>query len=224
MISKKIKVVKTTPFDEEGTLLTIEEFRLRYGYICAVCDSDEELVDYIQTYTSHPALRQTKQFTVSEWFKVEEIPVNRFEIGDWIWHEIAKKAFIVKKQTMGKDWNPNYVSFEAANELKETFKRKATEEEIKHYNLVEFCAKTVLIGPYKCYYWNNEWKQLSGIRLIITKYLNFSKELLNISTLTADSATINTTFVVRPSGLQVGCRLVTHSEILLIAKELCLIP
>jgi len=51
--SIKIRVIKDTPFDLEGTMLSISDFRLKYSYICTKDLSDEKLISYLKSKPSY---------------------------------------------------------------------------------------------------------------------------------------------------------------------------
>jgi hypothetical protein len=220
----KIKILKDTPFDLAGTVLNIADFRLKYNYISTRNVTDDELVHYIKDYKSFPALSQTKNYCISDWFEVIEIKKNNFKVGDWVWHEKEKKAFTIVHyhltNNFQKEWRPNYISLEAANTFVEIYKRLATQEEIKYYDLHSFCDGQVLIGEYKCYYFNNVWKELIGIHKHITKYLEYQKEFSSISTLKQFSSEIENSFNCKPNGLKVGCKEILHEDIISIANIL----
>jgi hypothetical protein len=63
----KIRIKKDTPFDKAGTMMSISDFRLKYGYICTKAVTDQELVDYILQFQKDPA------GTIDEWFEIVEI-------------------------------------------------------------------------------------------------------------------------------------------------------
>jgi hypothetical protein len=210
----KIKVLKDTPFDNAGTILGIDQFRFRYNYIHAKSVDDDEIIEY---------LKKDKSF--EKWFEVIEIPTNNFRVGDWVWHEGKKKAFCVVTGNHDSDpkwWKPNYVSFAAANQFTETYKRKATQNEINYYDLVSFCDKRVLIGQSECYYFSNVWKPLIGVYKAIANYITASKNYFEISTL-KDSTEIEASWECTLNGLKIGCTKVEHKEVIEIAKHLKLL-
>lgn len=220
----KIKILKDTPFDLTDTEMSINEFRMKYGYICSNDVSDDDLIDYLETYKSYPALSQTTRYIVADWFGVVKMPENNFRVGDWVWHENLQRAFLVMIHIVGKEWKPNYVSFEAADKFVNTYKRKATQEEIDYNDLVYYADKTVLIGQYTCYYYNNVWKELIGVSRLVNQYMQASKNLSQISSLVNTTSEIEHTYDTSLFGVKVGCTHVSHEEMILIAKQLKLIP
>jgi hypothetical protein len=215
-----IKILENTPIHSKYTIISIEDFRKFYPTIINEHNSNEFLINYLKQGYKNDNL----DIDYSKWFEVIEIKRNNFKVGDWVWHEGEKQAFTIVHWTVNnsfqKEWKPNYISLEAANNSTETYKRLATQEEIKYYNLHSFCDGHVLIGEYKCYYFNNVWKDLIGIHKNITKYLEYQKEFFSVSTLKQFSSEIENSFDCKPNGLKVGCKEVLHEEIIQIAKIL----
>jgi len=216
----KIKILKDTPFDRTSTMLSITEFREKYRYLINSDNSDEFVVHYLTSGYLNDYLGTE----LNKWFEVVEIPENNFRVGDWVWHEGSKQAFVVMIHQVGKEWKPNHVSFEAANDFTEIYKRKATQAEINYYDLVHYAEKTILIGQYKSYYYNNIWKELIGISKLILQYIEASKNLSQISVLVNNTSEVEHSYTTTLSGITVGCKHVPHQEVLLIAKHLKLIP
>jgi hypothetical protein len=215
-----IKILQDTPFDKAYTILSLETFRRKYNLVNEH-NSDEFLVNYVKDgYRS-----DYHDVDLSKWFEVIEQEYNNFKVGDWVWHEGEKKAFCVVTciSTLQKEWRPNYCSFEAANSCTETYKRKADKDEIDYYDLESFCDGRILIGEYKCYYYNNVWKDLIGIHKNITTYLSVLKNLTTVSTLKQFSSDIEGNWQCALNGLKVGCFKVEHDEVLKIGKKLKLI-
>ena len=205
---KKIKVLKDTPFDKKDTLLTPEEFSKKYNYVYVREKTDLQLFTYLEQ--EYKLEQETPKYGIGSWFQVVED--NSFKIGDWVWNELMKQAlYIVEGNKYGKEWYPNMCTINAVNENPEICRRKATQEEIDFYNLESFCNEKVLIGQFRCYYFHNVWKPLTGVRYNIEKYLQISKELGEVYT--SDS-----TWNSRLNGLKVGCTEISHEDILKIAK------
>lgn len=215
-----IKILENTPIHSKGIIISIEDFRKFYPTIVNEYNSDEFLINYLKEGYKNDNL----DIDYSKWFEVIKIKTNNFKIGDWVWHENEQRAFTIVSCTLNdsftKRWKPNYTSLEAANKYVEFYKRLATQEEIKYYDLHSFCDGEVLIGEYKCYYFNNVWKDLIGIHRNITKYLQFQKEFFKISTLKQFSSEIENSFNCKPNGLKVGCKEVLHDDVIKIAKIL----
>jgi len=218
-----IKILKNTPTHSEHTVISIEDFRKYYPSIVNEHNTDQFLINYLKQGYKNDSL----DIDYSKWFEVVEIRRNNFKVGDWVWHEKEKKAFTIVHWTVDnsfcKEWRPNYVSLEVTNTYLETYKRLATQEEIKYYDLHAFCNGQVLIGEYKCYYFNNVWKELICIHKNITKYLQYQKEFFNVNTLKQFSSEVENSFDCKPNGLKVGCKEISHDEITKIAKILNLI-
>lgn len=219
----KIRILKDTPFDLANTEMLVNEFRMKYGYICSDDVSDDDLIDYLETYKSYPALSQTTKYIVSDWFSVVEMLENNFRVGDWVFHETLQRAFLIMIHCTGKEWKPNYVSFEAANNFVETYKRKATQKEIDYADLVYYADEKVLIGQYKSYHYDNVWKELIGISLLVLSYIKTNRELSQVSSLVNNTSKIEHTYDTSLFGVKVGCTHVSHKEMILIAKQLKLI-
>ena len=217
MKNYNIKILKDTPFDIANTILSPEAFRVKYSYLINTHNSDKFLAEYL----NGGYLKDCLDINLSEWFEVLEIK-DIFKVGDWVWHEGEKKAFtvVIYKNDYQKEWKPNYASLEAVNQCPGIWKRLATKEEIQYYDLHSFCSNQILIGNYKCYYFNNVWKDLIGIHKNITKYLQYQKELFGVSTLKQFSSDIESTWDCKPNGLKVGCKEISHEEIIEIAKIL----
>lgn len=66
-----IKILKTTPFDVEGTILSIRDFRAKYGWICTTSTTNEELVKYIKEWKNYRKLKYYQEH-VGEWFEIIE--------------------------------------------------------------------------------------------------------------------------------------------------------
>lgn len=218
MKTYKIKILQDTPTDNAYTILSLSEFRNRYCYLINKDNSDEFIINYL----TKGYLSDHHDIDLSKWFEIIEVNYNNFKVGDWVWHEGEQKAFTVVTHfsTLEKEWKPNYCSVEAANNYVDTYKRKATQEEIAYYDLHSFCDGKILIGNYKCYYHNNTWKDLIGIHKNITAYLGITKTFSEVSTLKQYSSDIEATWQCKPNGLKVGCFEVKHDEVINIAKRL----
>lgn len=221
MSKYKIKILKDTPFDTEKDTLSIADFRLKYGFICANGVTDNELIDYLKECKSHNSLKQTDKYWPSDWFEVIE-SINNFVSGDWIWHEENKIAYTVVHYEEDKKWRPNYCSLEAANSFTDTYRRKATQEEINKFNLTSFCDGQILIGKYKNYYFNSVWKELGNVEKNITQYINSLQKFDPINVLT--NRDTETSWLCEFNGLRVGCTKISHDEVMKIAACLNLVP
>lgn len=47
-MATNIKILKDTPFDKAGDVISISAFRAKYGYTCSTTTSDKDLVAYIE--------------------------------------------------------------------------------------------------------------------------------------------------------------------------------
>lgn len=209
MKMQKIKISRDTPFNLAGEEVSILEFRQKYGYICSQYLSDEKLINYLENDRSY-------------WFEVIR-PKNNFRIGDWVWHEGLKKAFCVMPFDSGINFRPNYVTLEAANDYEETYKRKATPEEIKNNNFYLTCNGSVLIGKNESFYFNNIWKPLIGVISVISSYICANKEYFanaDIRQKAYDSEDSERKWDCKLAGVKVGCTLILHEEIVNIAQFL----
>lgn len=214
-----IKILKDTPFDKAYTVLSLEEFRNRYSYLINTHSSDEFLVEYIKGRYKRDHL----DIKLSDWFEVAELR-DTFKLGDWAWHEDLKRAFQVTPHSTTKYFFPNHCSFEAVNLYTKTYIRKASPSEIVYDSLTEFCHGKVLIGQYKCYYFNDVWRELIGIHKHITKYAQSIKEYTEISALIQGCSDIDASWSCNPNGLKVGCMEISHEDVLRMGRILKLIP
>ncbi len=108
MINYKIKILKDTPFNLAGDILSVKDFRLIYNYICTSSVKDEELIDYIKTYKSYPQLKQTTKYCISEWFEV--VQIEEFEEDPL--------SFIFNGILWYKEFDGVYHGYIVGNELK----------------------------------------------------------------------------------------------------------
>lgn len=218
MTQYNIKILENTPIHSKYTVISLEEFRNCYPTIVNKHNTDNFLINYIKEGYKNDNL----DIDYSKWFEVLEINRNNFKVGDWVWHETGKRAFMIVHWTVDnsyqKEWRPNYVSLEAANTNVNTYKRLATKEEIEYYNLHSFCDREVLIGQHKCYYFNNVWKELTSIHTNIAKYLQIQKDFFKVSVL--KQFYIENSFNCNLNGLKVGCKEISHDDVLKIARIL----
>ena len=217
----RIKILKDTPFDKANTILSTEDFRYKYSYLINTHNSDKFLAEYL----SKGYLKDHLDVNLSEWFEVIEIK-ERFKVGDWVWNEDRKLAFtvVVDNSSSGtKEWKPNFATLDAVNMHQDVYKRLATKEEIDYHTLHSFCDGGVLIGAFKCYYFNNVWKELIGIHSNVSTYLNMSKQFNQVSILDKGTSNIEFSYNCGLGGLIVGCKTVSHNEVKYIAKILNLI-
>lgn len=73
-----IKILKDTPFDIAGTILSIYNFKLKYGYIYTNNATHKELFDYIKACKVYPTLAQTQKYPISDWFEAIEMEEEEF--------------------------------------------------------------------------------------------------------------------------------------------------
>lgn len=225
METHKIKMLRDTPFDNANAVISISEFRDRYSRFVHKDNSDEFIINYVRE--GYKSDRHDIDF--GKWFEVVEVPVNNFRAGDWVWHEGLQKAFYAvtasQVNSMTKEWQPNHVSFAAANKYVEIYKRKATDAEIEQFDLVKFGYSDILIGQYKCYYYKNVWKEFIGVHKSVSGYIVKSKEqkLNEVSILKQGTSYIEDSWECNLNGLKVGCMAIPHDEVIGIARILKLI-
>lgn len=79
---KKIVILQDTPFDKEGDVLDIKEFRLKYGYFSTSSATDSEVIEHIERerklYQEELMNRGVgkawnKKDRIGYWFKIEEV-------------------------------------------------------------------------------------------------------------------------------------------------------
>jgi hypothetical protein len=212
----RIKVLKETPFDKANTILSTADFRYKYSYLINTHNSDKFLAKYLKEEYK----QDNADLQLDKWFEVIEI-APKFKVGDWVWHEGLKRAFtIVITNTSYKDFRPNYVTLAAVDCNPQIYKRLATAEEIKLYDLMN-CDGQVLIGRHKSYYFNTVWKELIGIHYTVSQYFIQQRAFdCSIQQLAHLSTEVENTFVCKPNGLKVGCKVITHDELITIARFL----
>lgn len=66
----RIKILKDTPFDRAETVLSMNEFRLKYGYLCTEQVTNKELFDHIKYWNDNPIEIVN---TINEWFEAVEL-------------------------------------------------------------------------------------------------------------------------------------------------------
>jgi hypothetical protein len=215
-----IRILKDTPTHPENTIISIEHFRKFYPSIISEHNTDEFLINYLK----HGYKNDSLDIDYSKWFEVVEVRRNNFKVGSWVWHEILKKAFLIVNwavdNSFQKEWRPNYISLEAANTCLEAYKRLATQEEINYYDLYYFCDGQVLIGEYKCYYFNNVWKELKGVQANIKYYFECYKKYTDKISVHCNEDSIANNWLCTFNGLKVGCKVISHEEIISIASIL----
>jgi hypothetical protein len=206
-----IKILQDTPFDKANTVLSIEAFRLKYTYLVNTHNSDYFVVNYIR----EDYKKEHLDIDLSKWFEVIEI--NSFKCGDWVWHEGLKQAFtIVIDNYERKEFRPNYCTLSSVINNPQIYKRLATKEEIQYYDLTSFCDGSVLIGQFKCYYFNNIWKELIGVKKNVLHYLKCFKEPTEKIYVMYNNKE-ERKFLCTFNGLKVGCQEITHQEVIQIA-------
>jgi hypothetical protein len=215
----KIKVLQDTPFHRKDAVVSLTEFKTWYP-IFGKDVFDTDIVKYVKHEFGFDL-----SIDFEKWFEVIEIG-ERFKVGDWVWHEDLKVAYqvVIDNTHSGtRDWKPNYATLDAVNKWHLTFKRLATKEEIDYHTLHSFCDGSVLIGAFKCYYFNNVWKELIGIHSNVSTYLNGSKQFNKVSVLVQETSEIEFSYNCNLGGLVVGCKTISHAEVVTIAKILNLI-
>lgn len=212
----KIKILKDTPWDKAGTELSIGAFRLKYGYICTRDVSDEDLIHYMKDFKSHPILSQTQGVCVSEWFEL--IEECTFNVGDFVWHEVMKEALAIMPHSSDpKKFRPNYCTLDAVKENPDSYKRLATPEEVKEWNLHSFADGTVLIGRKKSYVLIHVWVEIEIPYNVINDYM-----VLVNSDCMLDVKVVKdkTTYPINFNGLKIGCKEFSHGEVARAARIL----
>jgi len=68
---RKIKILKDTPFNKEGDIIDVKEFREKYTYICTRSTSDEDLLKYLLREHSHYVLHPHEK-AMGQWFTTTE--------------------------------------------------------------------------------------------------------------------------------------------------------
>lgn len=205
----KIKILRDTPMHNADSVISFEEFRYNYGRLFE--SINDETVNNYGTGTNNKLL----------WFKVIDEP--QFKIGDWIWHETLQKAFNVIDWNIDTIIKPNECTISAANTYPDVYKRHANSDEIKYYTLHLFCDDTVLIGQSECYYFDHIWKPIIKVEWNVNKYIQTLKEFRIIEVLNSKND-VEKSYQTRLNGLKVGCKHISHEEVIQIAKILKLIP
>lgn len=180
---KKIKVLKETPFNKQGAIISIKEFKDKYNYVFSSEENDildDEIITYLnkerecvlkspETTASYPLIG-----TFFEVIDVEE----PFKVGEWVWHEKLKEAFQIIKYEGQCLW-PNHATLGAVTQYTDTWKRRATEQEyinsVLHYFYID--SHPVLVGKNKVYVKVNTWKEVIHAKQIIFNYVNKEHKL-----------------------------------------------
>jgi hypothetical protein len=211
-----IKVLKDTPFDKANTILSLKEFRERYTYIFNKDNSDQ----FIFHYLTEGYKNDYHDIPLDSFFEVIAKDINDFKVGDWIWHEKLQEACnVVEHNTYYNKWKPNYATIDAVNGRPDIYKRLATPEEIQKYDLHSFCDGEVLIGQHKCYYFNTVWKELIGVKENILHYINYFKISTDKIKVIYDNEE-SSKWLCTLNGLKVGCKEISHQEIIQISNIL----
>lgn len=219
----KVKILKDTPFDREGESITLKEFRNRYGYVFTDDTSDSELVEFLKTERKLQ-LESPFHHQIGDWFEVIELSSKKFSMGDWVWHEQLKSAFCVMPYIPNdQQWRPNHVSFDAANNNVDIYKRKATQAEINDADLMSYLDGAVLIGRTRAYYHDNVYKEINGIQRTISLYIQKTNHLPAFKPFDFPSDDRLNGWSIQFLGLKVGCKEIPHEDIIKMAKFLRII-
>lgn len=84
----------------------------------------------------------------------------------------------------------------------------------------QYCDGDVLIGRYNCYYHINTWKLLYNVYANIQVYINTVKSLTFVDYRDTKSSNISNTIICELNGLKVGCKMISHKEVIEIARQL----
>jgi hypothetical protein len=216
MYTVNIKILKNTPFDNQGHTLSIKEFRLKYGHVVTESLSEEKLIEFLND-PDNP---------YRNWFEL--IETRHFGLGECIWHEKLNRAFFVSHMISAREWFPNEVSVEAANAYPEIYKRNATAEEYEKFKLVFFPEHNLLVGKYKCYYFDGIWKEVKNIHHNVQVYFSVYNEHLShfqeISVMREGETQNMKKYSCSLNGLKICSKRFTHDELTSIARILGIIP
>jgi len=210
-----IKLLRDTPLHYKGEVLTISEFRRSYYKLAAKDKSDDYLVQEFKNNATY----------LTKWFELIDLSVNKFKEGNWVWHKKLKKALLVVTQCYGKEWKPNNVSLDAVNSYTDIYIRKATQQEIDEWDLCSFCNDTILIGQRESYYFNDIWREIKGVSDICRSYISYTTLMnsYNLRHIDDNKNSIYSDLDVIPNGLKIGCKIISHQDIMDIAKYLKLV-
>jgi hypothetical protein len=97
----KIKVLKDTPFDSAGTELTLDDFRLKYSYICTNDVTNDGLINYIGSWN--------KDTGIGAFFALVDYPLDFIYEGyvykkelDGFYHKFFPGVPFIKENSLGK--------------------------------------------------------------------------------------------------------------------------
>jgi len=95
----KIKILKDTPFDKNGTILSIQDFKLKYSYICNKYATNDEIINYI---SGKPPI-------INEFFEIVDYPLDFIYEGfvyrkemDGFYHKFHPGVPFIPENCLGK--------------------------------------------------------------------------------------------------------------------------
>lgn len=203
----KIKVLKDTPTDKAGIILSMAEFKTKYLSHLSL-STHTNIEAFIKAYIKH-----------SGWFEVYS--PQKFNIGSWVWDNANKKLYFVStktKHTTAFSWKPYYITLQNLTSSHTESLRWATIEEINKYSFKVFCNGKLLVSTTAIYYFNNKWEELHNFSLIINKYIACQDFLPMVHS--ENTAKYAPTYKPLLGGLSFGGIKLEHSTIISISKIL----
>ena len=210
----KVKILKETPFDKVGMILTIKELRLKYAYLFHKSSTDDMIVTYLKVERQSYLEDLSDGNHIGKFFSLIE---DTYKVGDWVWHSELYKALLVVEHTGDKSFYPMHVTLNDSNQFS-CYTRLATDEEILFFSY--FTVGThddVLFSKAGSYYYDHIWKPLQGVSYLIKSYMSLFQLFLT----NTDSIKCNEVkYQHGLNGFKIGCKTFSHGEVAIIAKKL----
>lgn len=210
----KIKILKDTPFDKKGTLLSIADFRLKYSYVCTKSTSDDDLVTYLRKERELYQLKGGLE-VIGQWFSVEK---ETFKVGDWVWHEQNEQAYEIVEEPYSNpfSWHPHSCTINAVEDYPGIYQRLATAEEIDRFKFLMFKERKFIVSKACCYHFNYIWNTVLTEDVIV----NLKNVLSSFVNKVTHIDGTNYHHTVAVNSIRIGCKVFTRDEILSIANYL----
>lgn len=155
---------------------------------------------------------------MEHWYESVE-KSNRFNVGDWVWHEEQNKPFQITDDTA--NMGPLHTTIGAVNEYTNTYIRLARPTEVERYKLTPFLNGKLLVGLNEQYYLKGYWRRITGFIAMTSNYISCSNYYTNICTVDNDDDIVDI-YSIRSMGLYIPelSLSISHKEIMQIGKIL----
>jgi hypothetical protein len=215
----KIKILKETPFFNEGVIIDLTLFRHYFRIICEF-KTDLGIVDSIKSNAEY-----------SKFFRV--IEENKYKVGDWVYCLSIDRVFIICDESIvGKNKWPNFILLETVEDELDNYKL-ANKEEIDNYTLHPYSEGNLLISKYKHYYYDNtisDWVTILHLYNNVKVYVEAYSKLSNYATLPINNLYETVSYMNKEweypcflKGIGSGAINLTHAEVIDIAYKLNII-